>query len=120
MTQTFAKVKRGASTHLACHLMASLAFGLLASMTSLSSRAAETNSNDSQVGPVRLVAPSQTPARPAGSDPGSEAPRESQREPQRESLRPLDPSDRDARRLLEMSEFERYVQRAVGEDVEVP
>ncbi len=124
VTQTFAKVKRGASTHLACHLMASLAFGLLASMTSLSSRAAETNSNDSQVGPVRLVAPSQTPARPAGSDPGSEAPRESQRElqrgPQRESLRALDPSERDARRILEMSEFERYVQRAVGEDVEVP
>jgi protein involved in polysaccharide export with SLBB domain len=95
-----------------------LALGLLGSVTPLSSHAADATSNDSAVGPVRLVAPPQTP-RSTGTEAGSEQSREYPRETQRESLRPPQPSAREPRKLIDMSEFERYVQRAVGEEVEV-
>lgn len=103
---------------LACSL------GLLASLASVSSRAADANSNDSQIGPVRLVAPVQTPARPTGTEAGNDSQRDTSRETprdaQRESPRTAGPRVREPRLLIDMSEFERYVQRAVGEDVEVP
>ena len=77
-------------------------------LTSLSSRAA--NDNDPQtVGPVRLVAPTQA-TRPSTPDAGIE-PREGQRE------QPL--PGREGTRAVDVSEFERYVQRMVGDDVEI-
>lgn len=99
--------------------------GLTAAATPSISAAADNNSFESQVGPVRLVAPPQSPARAPVNEADRESlPRDLARENKRDLQRPLQASERERerelRQLSEMSEFERYVQRAVGEDAEVP
>lgn len=95
-----------------------VALGVLAGMTALNSQAAEVSSTDLAVGPVRLIAPAQAQGRLPGTETANEIPRERdiQREPLPNTNQQPTPEQR---KLIDMSEFERYVQRAVGEAVEV-
>lgn len=95
------------ATRVAMLLSSVLVFAVAASTA-----VAATDSDAPPVGPVRLVAPQAPQQLPRETV--TEAPVEDQRDPS--TRRPLQPQTRP---VQDLSEFERYVQRALGEGVEV-
>ena len=113
VTRTLARTWRRRASPGKGRAALALAFGLLAGLASLESYAA-TDSDTPPVGPVRLVVPGQgTPRSTTGDDPTRDQGRDL-----REVL--LTGADRDGNRpASDVSEFERYVLRTVGDEAQV-